>query len=468
MGGCAFAADDAAAKIDKVVRAYYDAGLFNGTVLVADHGKVIYEKALGYANFEWQVPNTIDTKFRIGSVTKTFTAVLVMQQVEVGKITLDAPIIDYLPEYRKDTGSRVTVRHLLTHTSGIPSYGGHQIVDMKSVIPQAEFTKKYCSGDPTSEPGARWSYNNCGYFLLGTILERVTSKTYAQHLQENIAVPAGMADTGIDSSQKLLPKRAYGYETNYVNGLQTSVYSEISTALGAGDIYSTVDDLYKFDRALYSDKLLSTETRKLMFTPQNERTGLGWFIRKAPPEHPAAGDTLQFHEGHIFGFFTMYTRIPEREALVVTNDNTDLDTYEGIHREIFNILYHGTYTLPKKPIARKVASILCTKGANAAVARYKELKSTTSEYDFSDWRPLNRVGYAFLNAGRMKDAVAIFQLNAEQFPERWEVWDSLAESQMNDGQTAQAIANYDKSLKLNPKNDDGAAMLKKLRAAAAK
>ncbi len=454
------------AKLDKLLTAYHDAGMLNGAVLVADHGTVIYKKAFGMANFEWQVPNTTDARFRIGSVTKPFTAVLVLQQVQKGRIRLDAPVAEYLPDYRKDTAQKVTVRHLLAHTSGIPTYKGPDILAQKDPRPYADLAKKWCSGDLRWQPGEKWDYNNCGYLLLGMILERTTGKTYAQLLRENITVPAGMTDTGIDTVQAYLDKRAYGYERNLVQGLQPAPYTEISTALGAGDIYSTLDDLYRFDRALEGDQLLSAESRRLMFTPNNERTGLGWFVRKAPPDHPAAGDTLQFHEGHIFGFFTMYTRVPERHALVVTIDNTDDDSFVTIQREIFNVLYKGTYTLPRKPLERELGRVYREKGVEGAISRYKQLRTSDAGFELSEWRSLNRLGYAMLRAGHASDAAAIFALNTEIFPERWEAWDSLAEAYMVDGKRDLAIKNYQKSIDMNPKNEAGIEALKKLKSGA--
>ncbi len=457
------AADDTVAKIDKLLNAYHDAGLLNGAVLVADHGKVIYKKGFGYANFEWQVPNTTDTKFRIGSVTKPFTAILVLQQVEAGKISLDAPIIKYLPEYRSDTGAKVTVRHLLTHTSGIPTYKAPQIMAAKSPVPKADLVKNWCSGDLEFEPGSRWSYNNCGYLLLGWILERTTGQSYAELLRDKILIPAGMKDSGIDTSQQFLSKRAYGYEWDPLTGLRPSPYTEISTALGAGDIYSTVEDMARFDRALYSEKLLSAKTLDQMFTAVTERGGLGWFIRTAPPEHPAAGHTLQFHEGHIFGFFTMYTRVPETETMVLTIDNTDLDSFDGIQREVFSILLRGTYTTPKKPVAREFARVMREQGIDAAIANYRKLRVTNSaEYDLDNWRGLNSLGYALLRGGEVKKAIAVFALNLESFPGQWQAWDSAGEGLALDGQQEAAIAHYKKSLELNPANRDGEAMLKKL------
>jgi tetratricopeptide (TPR) repeat protein len=372
-------------------------------------------------------------------------------------------VTDYLPEYRADTGAKVTIRHLLTHTSGIPTYKAPQILEQISPIGKPELVKKWCSGDLEFEPGTSWGYNNCGYLLLGMILERTTGKTYAELLRERILIPAGMNDSGVDISQLFLSKRAYGYEWSPLAGLRPGPYNEISTALGAGDIYSTAEDMFRFDRALYGDKLLSTKMSELMFTPATQRGGLGWFIRTAPKEHPAAGRMLQFHEGHMFGFFTMYTRVPETETMVLTIDNTDQDTFEEIQREIFNVLYRGTYTLPKKPAAREFARVMREQGFDAAVSNYRKLKDAESaEYDFDNWRGLNTLGYALLRGGEVKKAVAVFALNLESFPNQWQVWDSAGEGLAMNGQREAAIIHYKKSLELNPANKDGETMLKKL------
>ena len=174
-------AQKTAQKIDALVKQYNDYGQFNGSVLVAEKGKIIYEKGFGLANMEWAIPNQPDTKFRIGSVTKQFTAALVLQLVEEGKIKLDGKITDYLTDYRKDTGDKVTIHQLLNHTSGIPSYTNRP--DFFAEFSRdpyniTDFVKKFASGDLEFEPGSKYSYNNSGYSLLGAIIEKVTGKSY--------------------------------------------------------------------------------------------------------------------------------------------------------------------------------------------------------------------------------------------------------------------------------------------------
>src|SRR6185503_3372704 len=168
--------NDKVAKIQEVLTLAHKYRQFNGTALVAENGKVIYKGGFGMANMEWAIPNTPDTRFRLGSITKQFTAMLTLRLVEQNKIKLDGTISDYLPDCRKDIGQKVTIHQLLTHTSGIPSYTsqpGFFVNVSRNPYKVDEFVKKYASGDLQFEPGSKYSYNNSGYFLLGAIIERV-------------------------------------------------------------------------------------------------------------------------------------------------------------------------------------------------------------------------------------------------------------------------------------------------------
>jgi CubicO group peptidase (beta-lactamase class C family) len=162
---------------------------------------------------EWNIPNTPDTKFRLGSITKQFTATIILQLVEQGKIKLDGKLSDYLPDYRKDVGEKVTIHNLLTHTSGIPNYtsqpGFFENVS-RNPYKVDEFVKKYASGDLEFAPGSKFLYDNSGYFLLGAIIEHVTGKPYEQVLKENIFDPVGMKNTGYDHHDTIIAKRATG------------------------------------------------------------------------------------------------------------------------------------------------------------------------------------------------------------------------------------------------------------------
>ena len=256
--------------------------LFNGSVLVAENGKVIYKKGLGLAQMEWNIPNTPDTRFRLGSITKQFTATLILQLVEQGKVKLDGKVSDYLPAYRKDIGEKVTVHQLLNHTSGIPSYTGLPgFFNDVSRNPYTvdDFIKKYASNDLEFEPGSKFSYNNSGYFLLGAIVEKVTGQTYEKALKERILDPLGMKNTGYDHHGTLIEKRASGYQKT-PDGYVNAPYLDMSIPYAAGSMYSTVEDLYLWDQALYTDRVLSAATKELMYKPNLEDYAYGWVVTK--------------------------------------------------------------------------------------------------------------------------------------------------------------------------------------------
>jgi CubicO group peptidase (beta-lactamase class C family) len=283
-------------QIDALVQQYVANGQFNGTVLVAEKGQVIFKKGYGMANREWGIANTPDVKFRLGSITKQFTSMLIMQLVEAGKLKLDGKITDYLPDYPKATGNRVTLHHLLTHTSGIPSYTNFaDFFSQTSRNPYTptEFIKKFSDLPLEFDPGTRFAYNNSGYFLLGAIIEKVTGKSYAEVLQENILTPLNMQDTGYDLWSPVLAKRATGYDKQggrYVN----APYLDMSLPYAAGSMYSTVEDLYKWDQALYTDKLLPAKAKATMYTPFLDNYAYGWGVAKEkigqqPARHFARG-----------------------------------------------------------------------------------------------------------------------------------------------------------------------------------
>lgn len=453
-----------AKKIDELMQQMYARRQFNGAVLVAQDGQVVYRKGFGLAQMEWGIPNAPDTKFRIGSITKQFTAVLVLRQVERGKIKLDASLSEYLPYYRKDTGAKVTIHHLLNHTSGIPSYTARP--DMEKFSKQSfgveEFVKQYCSADLDFEPGARFVYNNSGYFILGAVLEQVSGKSYEALLREEILVPLGMSDTGYDHWNELLPKRAAGYAKR-IDGFVTDSYLDMSVPYAAGSLYSTVDDLYRWDQALYTDRLLTPEMKKKMFTPEKNNYAYGWVVLQLPAGAPAGGSTATLHGGGINGFNTLIYRVLEPRILVVLLNNTGGAPLNPIQTGIMNILNDRPYTLPALPVAEALWPILNEQGTAAAIAKYREWKSASPPaYVFAEPQ-LNNLGYALLQRGRAADAIEIFKLNVEMFPASANVYDSLGEAYVAAGEKALAMKNYEKSFELNPRNTNAAEALKKLR-----
>jgi len=455
---------DNAAKIDKLMSQYADCCAFTGTVLVADHDKVIFKKGYGFADREWNMPNTPDVKFRLGSITKQFTSMLIMQQVAKGTIKLDGHLSDYLPYYRKDTGSKVTISQLLSHTSGIPSYTDDPkfFSDVsRNYYTVDDFVKKFCSGDLQFEPGSKFHYDNSGYFLLGAILEHVTGKSYETLLKENILAPLGMKDTGYDHYEDILPKRASGYQQELA-GVVNAPYLDMSLPYAAGSLYSTVEDLYKWDQALYTDKLVPADLKQKLFTPILENYGYGWGIRTIPAGEPGAGQTMISHGGGINGFNTLEERLVGDHDLILIFNNTPGANLDEMAKGIRAILYGKEPAAPKRSLVPELGPTLVNRGVDAAIAQYRELKRTHSDdYNFTE-AALNRLGSMLLQKDRNAEAIAIFKLNIEEYPKSGDVYDSLAEAYEKDGQKELAIANYRKAIELDPKNQDAAAKLKEL------
>ncbi len=465
MSASAAFAQDTAQKIDGLLKNYYDYGQFNGSVLVAEKGKVVYTKGFGMANMERAIPNQPDTKFRIGSVTKQFTAALILQLVAEGKIKLDGKLSEYLPDYRQDTGSKVTVHQLLNHTSGIPSYTSQAnfFADVsRNPYSVADFVKKYASGELEFEPGSKFAYNNSGYFLLGAIVEKVAGKSYETVLKERIFEPLGMKNSGYDNHAPLLQKRASGYE-KIPDGYVNAAYLDMSLPYAAGSLYSTVEDLYKWDQALYENKILSADSKKLMFTPGLSNYGYGFLIADVPIGKTDQKAKVIQHGGGINGFNSLLTRLVDRQQTIILLDNVGLGRYHGnITKSVISILNGQPVDAPKKSLAETLTKTAREKDAAAAVAEYRKLKTENAAvYDFSETE-LNTVGYQLLGMKRAKDAIEIFKLNVEMFPKSANPYDSLGEAYLADNQKELAIANYKKAVELDPKNTNAAQIVNRL------
>lgn len=456
-------AQSKAEKIDALIQKYVGYEQFNGSVLVAETGQVILKKGYGFANFEWDISNDPTTKFRLASITKQFTAMLIMQQVEKGKIGLDDFIGKYISDYPKPAADKVTVRHLLTHTSGIFNYT--EIRDTRNDrAPRtvAEIIELFSTRPLEFEPGTKMKYSNSGYVLLGSVLEKVTGRPFERLLRDSILEPLGMKNTGYDHSETILKRRAAGYERPVT--LANASFLDMSLPYAAGAMYSTVEDLYLWDQALYTDKLLSPAGKKAYFEPFLNHYAFGWDVRKAPIGATTDSVTTISHQGGINGFSTIIVRLPEQRHLIVLLNNTGGARLSEMSRAITGILFDKPYDNPRQALASVLGRIIDEQGLSTGLARYPAMKEDKSKFYLSEG-DLNRLGYVYLRDGKTKEAIEVFKLNVEAFPNSFNVYDSLGEGYMADGQTELAIVNYEKSVQLNPNNTGGVQALKKLKAA---
>jgi tetratricopeptide (TPR) repeat protein len=298
--------------------------------------------------------------------------------------------------------------------------------------------------------------------VLGAIIEKVTGKSYKQVLQENILIPLNMKNSGYINRTAVLEKRASGYRKR-LSGLENAQYYLESPASG---MYSTVDDLYLWQQALYSEKLLSQKYKDSMWSIVPSGNAYGWLVSQKPLEAGGKNKLIVKSEGAVYGYFAWTLRIPEDKHLIVllTNVRAATNYLPDISQGITDILYNQPYQKPKNPIAETLLSIIEKNGINAALAQYRELKRKQFDFYVFAYNELNSLGYELINRNKIKEAIEIFKLNVEAYPQSSDAYDSLGEGYMRNGDKELAIVNYQKSLDLNPNNTNAIETLKRLRA----
>ncbi|MDT0554085.1 serine hydrolase [Urechidicola vernalis] len=454
-------------KIEKLMQTYYDYGQFNGSILVAEKDQVLFKGGFGEANKEWDIPNKANTKHRLGSITKQFTAMLILQLKQEGKLDLQKPITTYLPYYPAKTGDIITTHHLLSHTSGIPNYTAFpNYFEEQGRDPKTpkEFIKIFQDKPLDFEPGSKYNYSNSAYFLLGVLIEEITRESYAENLQKRILTPLDMNESGYDLSSTVLKNRASGYGQNH-NGFVNAPYLDMSLPYAAGSMYATVEDLYKWDQALYNHTILSEENTKLLFKPAielgtNNSYAYGFMVGKSPIGNTEDRFTASGHGGGIHGFNTIIMRDEDQHNLVVLLNNTGGTNLNEMSTNIMAILYGKSYDMPKKSLVSEIKEQFEKNGIEKTIAELSNF--TKSDHVRIDEGDINRFGYELLTAKEIDAAIAVFKLNVSLFPESSNTYDSLGEAYLNANKKEESIANYTKSLELNSDNRGGIEALKKL------
>ena len=319
QGAAAQTADEAALKtrLDQVANSYTANNAFMGTVLVTEGDKVLLDKGYGKAVVEWDVANVPEAKFRLGSLTKQFTATLVLLLQQDGKLKIDDPVSKYLPDAPK-TWEKITLANLLGHTSGIPSFTDMKEFGVWRMAPHTTDEELALFKDKPLdfEPGSKFAYSNSNFEVLGAVIEKVSGKKYGDLLRERIFEPLGMKDSGLDSDELVLPKRAEGYMPG-PKGLVVSRSESMTVPWAAGSIYSTTGDLLKWERGLFGGKVLNADSLKAMTTPGKGNYGLGVFVNTKD------GVTIVDHGGGIEGFNTHLGYAREKQICVVVLSNVN-------------------------------------------------------------------------------------------------------------------------------------------------
>ena len=258
------------ARMEEVVQSYVTSKQFMGSVLVARDEKVLLSKGYGSANLEWDIPNSPTTKFRLGSVTKQFTAACILLLEERHKLKIGDPVKKYIPD-APAAWEKITIFNLLTHTSGIPnftSFPDYSSTEAIHTTPE-KLVARFRDKPLDFQPSEKWSYSNSGYVLLGYLIEKISGQSYADFVQQNIVQPLGMKDSGYDSNSAVLAHRASGYSPS-PHGPVNAGYIDMTIPLSAGGLYSTTEDLLRWEQGLFGGKLLTPTSLEKMTTPFKE------------------------------------------------------------------------------------------------------------------------------------------------------------------------------------------------------
>ena len=329
-------------KLNHVAEAYQTNRRFIGSVLVMRNGKALLEKGYGMANIELDVPNKPETKFRLGSITKQFTATAIMQLAEQGKLSVSDSACKYV-EGCPDSWKPITIHQLLTHTSGIPSFTNDKEFTqprfMRVPLKPVEIVMLSKDKPLDFAPGTDWKYDNTGYIFLGAIIEKVSGEKYADYLKKHLFSPLDMQDTGYDDTKTLLKNRASGYGPA-ATGFQNADYLDMSLPYAAGSLYSTVRDLYRWDRSLYTDKAIGKASREKMFTPEKHEYGYGLVIS------PMFKRRQIGHGGGINGFSTEIIRFIDDDVAVIVLSNNQAGGASALASALAGTLFGETVTLP--------------------------------------------------------------------------------------------------------------------------
>ena len=439
---------------DEICQAYHQMNWFDGVILIAKEGKPIFEKAYGLADREQQIPNTIDTKFRIGSLNKSYTDVLILQLIEQGKIKLDQKLADFNLGFPADIAQKITIQHLLTHTSGfgdifIPEYLDNirAYKDIDDILPLL------LNAPLIFEPGTDQSYSNYGYIVLGAILEKVTGSSFEQLLQSNILDKIKAIATHYDIAENISGE-AQSYQFN-LDGTKTNNTATLEYPTPDGGMYANASDLLAFYQAqTFSNQLLSDET-KLKMVADYRDIDMKW---EDILNNPRA---IQGFAGGGPGVSALVLTFLKEKYIVIILANTDEMVTEEIGFRLEAAMMGRSYDTPKLPAQHLLFQLIEEKGEDYLIHNFEKVVKE-EELGKPDAMLLNNVGYDLIYSGNPDAAIQLFKMNIKLFPDDANPYDSLAEAYYNTGDLENAIKYYKMALEIDPDFEPSLKMLKQI------
>lgn len=479
-------------RLDRYFTALHNNQQFSGTVLVAQNGKVIYEHSFGYANIFTKEKNAIQTTFPVASISKTMTATAILQLSAAGKISITDPVVKYLPDFPYPG---ITIRHLLSHTSGLPPYNAYfdsirkEHPDTVLSNPDFMYGVLHHPKPLVYNPGEKGNYDNINFIVLALVLEKVSGLPYQDYISKYVLEPAGMKHTlffPLTEQYSLRSRTGFAFPHLYPHLYSDSLvvantvpyviaYWKGYNFNGFGDYISTTHDLLAYDQYYSRGGYLNASLLEEAYTPVKlnngtknpENFGLGWEIEK-----DSSMGKIVYHSGAATGLSCVLLRNISRKQTIILYDNSHFNAHESALKAM-KVLNDEYVPLPQKSLAKLFVQVLIRSGATAARDTLFRLRSDTLHYLLSE-DEMNSLGYDLLGGAnnpnpfhfpeehRYKEALETFKINTELFPDSWNTYDSYGEALLMVGRKAEAISMYKRSIELNPGNTGGLKALEQL------
>ncbi|WP_024772833.1 serine hydrolase [Aquimarina macrocephali] len=434
-------------------------GITTGNILVYKNGEVVFKNTSGLRSINPKDSLTLDSQFRLASVSKQFTGMAIMKLKEAGKLDYDQKVNTILPNFPY---KNITVKHLLHHTSGLTDY--ERLIDYN--WKPADSTKKYILGNDEIikeiyrvnpgldfETGEKWEYSNTGYLFLASIVEKISGQHFSTFLKEQILEPLKMNNTVLYKYQEAadpnMPNRVFGYQTALnQKDLELNDYNIVNDVRGDGGIYSTLEDLMKWNMALSNHTIISKAYLDEAFTPgklnSGEETnyGFGWFIEsKTEPR-------IVFHSGGWVGFGTyLYNEVDAKSGLILLTNNSN-SNLRDIVGGFVNINRNESYKVPRLKAETVLAKKILNEGIDKGIAHYYEIKKDTMTYEVKEGN-INQLGYLLLQNGNLEESLKIFKLNIDEYPNSANVYDSYGDGLLEKGDSIHALKNFKKCYEMD-------------------
>ncbi|BDD03971.1 serine hydrolase [Aureibacter tunicatorum] len=441
-------------QLDSLFNFCYSNGMYNGAVIVTKNDSVIYKNSFGYANEENKEKITPESVFYIASVSKQFTSMGIMILSEQGKLSFDDKIEDIFPNYPAYL-KNITIRQLMTHTSGITDTELYKLKDPSN----DDVLESIMKGDSLElENGKTFRYSNTGYTLLAFVIEKVSGMPIEEFFEKEIFDPLNMrhTTTSIRRKQNNM-KTVIGYNWLGKNGGYNS------TVVGGGGIYSTINDLQKYNKALNTNKLVTKNTLNKAFTngqlsdQESDGYGFGWSLREK--------DNKKYvqHDGYVPGYrsFIKKNLTDGYDYIFLTNHGDKLPMNELIS-SIDSVLEQSKYVRPKNRVVNKISHELKVNGSSNLCQNIKDEIIKNKDHYTIDENRINLLGYMYLRDNQTNIAIEIFKLNTYLHPNSANVWDSLGEGYYENGQFELSKENYQKTLEMNPDNDNARVVIERI------